>query len=142
MYRHAEWFGLPSHGAQNIICFKPFQFQNGNVERLNHFLDALNLQAQFIGHLFAGAFVLFKHIIAEGAPQVEADGKIFGRIFGQYPVENGADKAEGGIGGFAAFGGEGFDGEGKKHAVGQSVAINENKLVFRHANPFVQESFS
>ena len=68
------FFDQAHHGADDVVGLVTLQSQHRNVESLYHFLDALDLRAQVIGHLFARALVLAEHGVTAAQAAVQADG--------------------------------------------------------------------
>ena len=73
-HAHAARRRQPAKCAQHIIRFVALHFKNWNIECLHHFANALQLCAQVIGHFVARALVGREQLVAEGFPQIEADG--------------------------------------------------------------------
>ena len=134
---HALLRRLPGDGADHVVGLVAFTLQNGHVERLHDLADALNLDIQLVGHLFARAFVVGIQLVALGQPLVEGDGEVLGRIVGEQDVQQGAGEAVGGVGRLARLRGERVQREGKKDPVSQGVAINKNEFWGAHTILFL-----
>ena len=123
------------HGADDVIGLVAFLRQHGNVEGLHHFLDALDLRPQLVGHLFARALVVAVEFLAAAESAVETHGQVL-RLFPLQDVQQGAREAVGGVGGFAGAGAEGLHRQGEVLPVGQGVAVDDDETVSgSHAAP-------
>jgi len=119
---HALRLGLRCDGADHVVGLVALQFQDGDVEGGDQVADAVNLEAQVVGHLVARALVVRVQIAAPGKALVEGHGQIVGVLVEQ--VEQGTGEAVDGIGRLAGFGLEALQRQGEEHAIGQRVAVN------------------
>jgi hypothetical protein len=67
---------LPGYAAQHIVCLIALNFQARDVKSIHDLANSLDLGIQFIGHLFAGAFIFREDIVAECASGVKSNCQV------------------------------------------------------------------
>ena len=76
---------LAGNAAQDVVSFVSLHFQAGGIESVDQLADTVNLDAQVIGHLGAGAFVCREQVISKGLTGIESHCQVIGLVLFEQP---------------------------------------------------------
>jgi len=128
----AVLLGAEGECAHDVVGFPAGSGQLGQADGGEDFVEVVEREGEFFGHLLALGFVLGEDGVARGGfGGVPGNGDVCG-VVGVDEVEDGGQQAVDGRGVDAAGGADGFFAQGKVGTVSDGHAVNEPEGFFFH----------